>query len=260
MPPSASPRRARTAQRQRLAQERRRRRFAVLVVVAAVALVTGLLTAFGGSGRTTTVTPLSSSARQLIPAGPPQPEIVARLGTLHLQLPIAQSRVTAIGYQSGTDGALTLQPLGSQVNQGLLKRIGRTIFGASSGGPRWYQLPGGEGSSTSALDVGAAPGADVYAPVDGTIASIGKTVIDGETRGAVVDIEPAGAPSLVVSISHVRIDPALVVGAPVAAGASRIGSVLDFSPFEEQALARYTNDAGNHVVVEVHPAATLQVP
>ena len=45
----------------------------------------------------------------------------------------------------------------------------------------------------------------------------------------------------------------------MAAGASKLGSLLDFSAVEEQALARYTNDAGNHVVVEVHPAATLQL-
>ena len=29
---------------------------------------------------------------------------------------------------------------------------------------------------------------------------------------------------------------------------------------ETQALAHYTDDAGNHVLIEVHPAATLDVP
>ena len=43
------------------------------------------------------------------------------------------------------------------------------------------------------------------------------------------------------------------------AGASRLGSIVDFSRAERQALAHYTNDAGNHVVVEVHPAASLAV-
>jgi hypothetical protein len=46
----------------------------------------------------------------------------------------------------------------------------------------------------------------------------------------------------------------------VAAARSKIGTVLDFSGVERQALARYTQDAGNHVSVEVHPAATLALP
>jgi hypothetical protein len=33
--------------------------------------------------------------------------------------------------------------------------------------------------------------------------------------------------------------------------------VLDLSHVEQQVLARYTNDEGNHVLLEVHPAATL---
>ena len=45
-----------------------------------------------------------------------------------------------------------------------------------------------------------------------------------------------------------------------AAASSKLGRVLDLSKVERQALARYTNDAGNHVLLEVHPAATLQIP
>ena len=73
-----------------------------------------------------------------------------------------------------------------------------------------------------------------------------------------IDIQPTDAPSLIVSISHVRADPSLTVGSMVAAGASKVGTVLDFSGVEHQALSHYTNDAGNHVLVEVHPSATLQ--
>ena len=68
------------------------------------------------------------------------------------------------------------------------------------------------------------------------------------------------APSLVISVSHISVDAGLTVGSAVTSGTSRLGAVLDFSHAEQQALARYTNDAGNHVAVEVHPAATLQAP
>jgi hypothetical protein len=50
------------------------------------------------------------------------------------------------------------------------------------------------------------------------------------------------------------------VGSSVTASGSKLGQVLDFSRVEKQALARHTTDAGNHILVEVHPAATLQIP
>lgn len=258
MPPPVTHRRARAAQRRHLERERRLRRLAVLVVVVAIGIVTLLLSAFGGSGSPVQATAPASASR-LLPAGPPIPEIVARLGTLHLQLPISQSRVTAVGYQGGTDGALALSPLGTQVNQGLLKRVVHKIFGSASGHPRWYQLPGGVGPATSAIDVGAAPGTDVYSPVDGIVVAIDDITLNGRTYGSRVDIQPTGAPSLVVGVSHVRVDPLLAVGSPVTSAGSRLGAVVDFSRAEHQALSRHTNDAGNHVVVEVHPAATLSL-
>jgi hypothetical protein len=258
MPPPVTNRRTRASQRRHLERERRLRRLAVLIVVVAVGVVTLLLSAFGGSGTPVQQTAPASASR-LLPSGPPQPEIVARLGALHLQLPVSQSRVTAVGYQGGSVGAVALAPLGTQVNQGLLRRFVHKIFGGSSGRPRWYQLPGGEGPGTSAIDIGAAPGTDVYSPVDGNIVAIGDVVINGRTYGSSIDIQPSSAPSLTVTISHVRVDPSLAVGSPVTSAGSKLGSVVDFAQAEHQALSRYTNDAGNHVVVEVHSAATLSL-
>jgi murein DD-endopeptidase MepM/ murein hydrolase activator NlpD len=258
--------RARQAQRRPAARrrdherERRRRLVAVLVVLSAVVLVVFLLSAFGGSGNRTAAPPLTASSTQLLPAGPPQPEIVARIGTLHLQLPVSQSRVTAIGYAGGSDGALELAPLGRQANEGLIKRLVHGLVGGSSSGPRWYQLSGGGSGTTSALDIGAPSGTDVYAPVDGTVVAMDRVILNGRRFGSTLQIEPTGAPSLVVDISHLRLDPSLVVGSPVSAGATHLGQLLDFSRAEHQALAHYTNDSGNHVVIEVHQAATLQSP
>jgi hypothetical protein len=259
MPPPVTNRRTRAAHRRHLERERRLRRLAVLIVVVAIGLVTLLLSAFGGSGSPAQTAAPASATRLLLPAGPPQPEIVARLGSLHLQLPVSQTRVTAIGYQGGSEGALALAPLGTQVNQGLLRRVVHKIFGGSTGRPRWYQLPGGEGPGSSAINVGAAPGTDVYSPVDGVIVAIDDVVLNARTYGSRIDIQPAGAPSLVVTLSHVRVDPSLAVGSPITSAGTKLGSVVDFSHAERQALARYTNDSGNHVVVEVHPAATLSL-
>jgi hypothetical protein len=242
--------------RRHLERERRLRRLAVLIAIAVVALVTVLLSAFGGSGRPVQA-PAPASATRLLPAGPPTPEVIARIGNLHVQLPVSQSRVTAIGYQGGTEGALALSPVGTQANEGVLKRFVHAVFGGSTGSPRWYQLPGGQGPASSLLDVGAPAGTDVYSPVDGVVLAIDDVVIDGRMVGSRIDIQPAGAPSLVISISHVRVDPALVVGSSLSAAGTKLGSVVDFTHAERQALARYTNDSGNHVALEVHPSAAL---
>jgi hypothetical protein len=229
-----------------------------LIAIAVVALSTLLVTAFGGGDRPAVSVAPPASAARLLPAGPPVPQVIARLGALRLNLPVNASRVTAIGYFGSEDGSIALTPVGTQANQGLLKRLVHKILGGGGGSPRWYLLAGGHGSSTSALDVGAAPGTDVYSPVNGTIVGIGKVVLNARTYGRRIDIQPSDAPSLIVSISHLSADPSLTVGEMVSVDASKLGVVLDFSGAEQQSLSRYTNDSGNHVLVEVHPSATLQ--
>jgi hypothetical protein len=181
-------------------------------------------------------------------------------GHLRLQLPIPQSRVTAVGFHGGTEGSLALEPVGSQVNEGLFGRLWHKLVGNETAGVRWYQLPGGTGPSTSALDVGAAPGTDVYSPVDGTIVGLSDLVIDSKSFGQKIEIQPSDAPSVVVIVSHLAADESLAVGSAVVAGVSRIGTLIDVASVERQSLARYTQDAGNHALVELHPAATLALP
>ena len=103
-------------------------------------------------------------------------------------------------------------------------------------------------------------GTDVYSPVDGTIVGITPQTLRGQTFGARIDIQPTSAPALVVRVTHLRPDPALTVGSSVASSISKIGTVIDFSQVEGQALARYTQDAGNHASIEVHDAATQVTP
>ena len=52
---------------------------------------------------------------------------------------------------------------------------------------------------------------------------------------------------------------ALTVGSAVSAARSKIGVVVDLAGVERQALARYTQDAGNNVSLSVRPAAVLSV-
>jgi hypothetical protein len=102
--------------------------------------------------------------------------------------------------------------------------------------------------------VGAAAGTDVYAPVDGIVAAIRPYIVEGRQYGSEIDIQPQNSPSLVVAVSQLAADPALTVGSAVVSGATKLGTVVDLAAIEQQALARYTNDGGNHVNVEVRSA------
>ncbi len=219
-------------------------------------MVSLLLTAFGGGHAQTPVafTAATLAKPRTVVQTRPYPEILAVRGAVRLQMPISQKAFTAIGYHQADDGALSLAPGGRQGNEDLVHRVLHSIFGGSAGSPLWYQLGGG---GTSALDVGAPIGANVYAPVDGTVVAITPYVVGGKQYGQEIDIQPANAPSLVVALTQLKVDPSLSVGSTVVSGARKIGTVVDLANAEHQALARYTNDAGNHVTVELRPASSI---
>lgn len=222
-------------------------------------VVTLLLTAFGSPSFTQGEIAVASS-RPVVGTVLPLAQIVATTGPLRIQLPIAQARVTALGYHGAGEGTLRLDPLGTRGNKGWLGRLRDRIFGTGGDSLVWYQLHGGAGPSTSSLDVGAAAGTDVFSPADGTIVGIQDVVIDQRKHGVRIDIQPSSAPSLIVSVSGLRADPALTVGSAVVAAKTRIGTLLDLAKVERMALAGYTQDAGNHVSLVVRPAATFSLP
>jgi hypothetical protein len=238
--------------------ERHATRFVLAALASAVLLLTLLLTAFGTwSAPPVANKPLATPA--VLPGGQPLRQIVATVGPLHLQLPVSQSAVTALGYHHAGDGSLRMSPVGRQGNAGLLARLWHKIAGTSETSLVWYQLGGRGGPGTSMLSVGAAPGTDVYSPVDGTVVGISDYVVSNRVHGARIDIRPLDAPSVVVSLTHLRADPALTVGSNVEKARSKVGVIVDLTAVERQALARYTQDAGNNVSLSVRPAAMPSV-
>jgi len=223
------------------------------VAVTVLAVVTLAVTAFGNDRSSSS--PLAGApASAPVTSAPPEPQVLATVGNLRIQSPVAQGGVTAVGFHSSADGSLTLQPVGPQANEGLLARLWQRITGSTRRGFAWYQL---EGGALRTLDVGAVAGTDVYSPVDGTVVSIREQVISGRTMGSQIELQPSSAPSLVVTLDNVSPDPALSVGANVAAGSSKLGSVVNVASVEKQALAAYAPDRGNNVAIEVFPSATL---
>jgi murein DD-endopeptidase MepM/ murein hydrolase activator NlpD len=239
------------------AKARRARRTAALVVVASGCLVALLLTAFGAADRPAVTITGPAPADRLLPAGPPRPQILAMQDSLRIQLPINQSRITAIGYHAAGSGALPLEPVGTQANAGLAERLFRRIFGSSGSEVRYFMLEGGVGTGTGGLDVGAPVDTDVYAPVDGSVIAVNDHVVNGKSYGVQIDIQPSGNPGVVVTLENLRADPALTVGSTVSSGRTKVGRVIDLSQVERAGLARYTQDNGQHVHIEVHPASAL---
>jgi hypothetical protein len=252
MPTPRSRQAARLRARRRRAQLRARR-IALLAAVSVLAAVTLFLTAFDGGRSSSGQAALDDDVRSA-PSGAirPRPEVLATVGNLPIQLPITAGEVTAIGYHGASDGARTLQPVGRQGNEGLLARLWRNIAGSGRSRPVWYQLSGPPG--TEVLDVGARVNADVYAPVDGTVLAISDQVVDDRVVGARIDLRPAKAPSVTLSLVNLDPDPALAVGTPVLASVSKLGTVIDIADREEQSLAEVSGDAGNNVAISVYPA------
>jgi hypothetical protein len=262
MPHREYARRARRRARRRRQpppQPHRARNSFWLGVVAIGAILVALvliLSAWGGEPKS----PLGVAVRdRSLPTGRPTPLVVAWVGQLPLNLPVARQAVTAIGYHASPD-AIALKPEGRQANEGLLARLFHRIFGGGGSGIRYYRLGGPDGPGTGALDVGAAPGVDVYSPVTGKVVAISDYIINGRRHGARIDIRPDDVPTEIVSVSGLEFDPTLKIGQPVTTLVDRLGSVIDLSRVEEQALARYTQDEGNHVTIEVHPGTMSALP
>jgi hypothetical protein len=239
------------------ARARRARNIAALVVLGALAIATLVVAGFGARDLPAVAPPPPAPSDRLLPSGPPRPQVVAAHDTLRILLPIAQSRVTAIGYHGAGAGTLPLEPVGAQANAGVVERLLDRLSGKSGSNVSYYLLDGGAGPETSALDVGAPLETDVYSPVDGTVITVSDNVVNGKRYGVRIEIQPSGSPGVVVSISNLRPDPALNVGATVSAAATKIGRVIDLSRVERAALARYTQDKGHHVHIEVRPASSL---
>jgi hypothetical protein len=243
---------ARLRERRRRAQ-RRARLLVLLTAVGVLGLVTLFLTAFGSGSSAPPAQPITLASPADAQALRPPPRVLATIGNLHIQLPVAAAALTAIGFHGMSDGSLSLQPVGRQANAGILARLWHRIAGSGNDSTRWYQLQGST-AGTNELDVGTAPGNDVYAPVQGTVVAVSDLVIGGREVGSRIDLRPSRSPSVMVSVLHVKPDPAITVGSPVLAASSKLGTAVDLASAEKQALASHAAHGGNNVSIVVYPS------
>ena len=234
----------------------RARWFALAVVVGVLGVVVLLLTAFDG-GDATARPSRPRPAPLPVTSAPPETQVLATVGNVRMQSPVAQGGVTAVGFHGSDEGALVLQagrPAGAT----------RGCSRGSGVGSRGRLARGSAGTSSRA---GSSNARRRRGRGDRRLLARGRNRRrdpgPGRRRttiGAEIELRPTSAPSLVVAIENVRPDRALTVGANVAAGSSKLGRVVDISRYEKQALARFAADGGNNVSIEVYPSASLGVP
>lgn len=209
-----------------------------LVVAAVIAAI--VLAFYDGGADGAVPAPAGQLASPVPPPGigdesaPPR-VVLARAGQVEVVLPVAEKKVTAVLFHPvGEPGAINMAPA-----QG----VSHNVL-SDDGGP----------AGTSGVDVGAPAGTTVYSPVDGVVTAVLPNRIAGRPEGLAVVITPTGVPDAAVRVSHIEPGPDGVVpqvGTAVGAGRTVLGRVRDLSRVATFEIARYTNDAGNNVQVDL---------
>lgn len=190
--------------------------------------------------------------------------VIASYGGLDVRLPVPLDQLTEIGFhQASNDYALsmtTTMPTASTDEVKRTRTTGRDIAAQKTGIDAvltgsvvrmWRNRPG---QPDTAVDVGAPAGADVYAPVTGTVVKIKKFSLYGKYDDYEIHIRPDGFPDIDCVMIHVD-DLSCEVGDYVIGGATRVAAVRLLSNRINHQLAEYTKDGGDHVHVQLNDAS-----
>lgn len=213
-----------------------------LLVLGALALVFAVLVQTRASGAAERAAPIDPNN-----AGPDT--VLARAAGVDVSTPIHPGSLTGLGYHPEGESLAKMEPRGSNLSANAL--VGLLSRGETPENIHYYVMDaaGREGPRTGALDVGAATGTTVYAPVTGVITSIRPDPMVQDAN--VVEIKPDANPDVRVNVSLVRSDGKAGVNDYVTAGMTGLGTVADSAKVLDPQLSSYTTDAGNHVTVYV---------
>jgi hypothetical protein len=235
--------RSRRAVRRQADQHRSNR--VLLTIVAPAVLVAAIIAAivlafYDGGSQSDAAAPAGQLASPVLPSGigqasAPQRVVLARAGQVEVALPVAQKQVTAVLFHPIADpGAVNMTPAAG---------VAHNVISDDGGEP-----------GTAGVDVGAPAGSTVYSPVDGVVTAVIPHRISGRPEGLEIVITPAGVPDVAVRVSHIEPGPDGIVprvGSAVGAGRTVLGRVRDLSRVATFDIARFTNDAGNNVQVDL---------
>lgn len=153
--------------------------------------------------------------------------------------------VWLVGMLGREPGVIELEPTGTRANTSFLRRATQRFLSTSpSSDLRWYRLDEG---APSMVVVGALPGTEVYAPIDGSVESISDYELDGEVRGQLIELQPTGDGQTILVLRNLDADVDLEVGTTVTQSVTRLGTVRDMEGAIEAPLAAYTHDTGSGI-------------
>jgi len=186
----------------------------------------------------------------------PEKIVMATSAGLKLYLPIAQSKLTAIGYHEAfSPQSVMLAPKGKEVNT---KRAVKTLKGFLTLKSKYNTLiyslmwrSNRSGPIRSSVDVGAKAGTMTYSPVGGKVVLIRKYKLYGRYPDFEVHILPDGFKDRHLIIIHVY-DIKVKAGDRVVVGLTPVARITKFSKVFKQQLSDYSKEAGDHAHYQIN--------
>jgi murein DD-endopeptidase MepM/ murein hydrolase activator NlpD len=178
--------------------------------------------------------------------------VFARVDDRNLVLPVAARDATIIAYHPLSDErAYSIQPIGRQLNGGVVSRGLERVF-SEEDSVRYYLLKGKGRSAapTAGVDIGAAAGVPITAPISGQVSGVKTYQLYGKYEDVQIDIRPDGLSGIEVSLLFVD-QPVVTIGQTVVAGKTQLGKVRAVQGDLGARLAAYTHDSGSHVHLRV---------
>jgi hypothetical protein len=177
--------------------------------------------------------------------------VLAEAAHVEISTPIRPESITGLGYHPDGESLVEMAPRGENLSANPLLRL--FVKGDTPEKIHYHMMDaaGRAGPQTGALDVGAAAGTKVYAPVSGVVTAIRP---DPMMPGAnVVEIKPDANANVRVTVSLVRPsrEDSAGVTIHVTPGMTELGTVADSAEILDPQLSSYTSDAGNHVTISV---------
>ena len=197
-------------------------------------------------------TPDTTERAVPIDPGNAGPDTVLAVAAKNVEIstPIRPESLTGLGYHPEGESLVAMVPRGENLSANPLVRL--FSDGETPEDIHYYMMDaaGRTGPQTGALDVGAAAGITVYAPVTGMVTAIRP---DPMVQGAnVVEIKPDANANVRVTVSLVRTgEDSAGVTNRVTAGMTELGTVANPAEILDPQLSSYTSDAGNHVTISI---------
>lgn len=180
--------------------------------------------------------------------------LIAKCGKMEISLPFSKVDFNASGFHTSDNPlAYSLTPIGKKVNTKKMpkNRAQKILKDTENLSFLKLQRSGGNGKSTSAVDIGAKAGSLVISPISGTVILVRKYRLYGYINDFEIHILPLGYKDRHMVIIHLT-SPLVKKGDVLKRDTTPIAKVRDISKFLKPQLRDYTKEKGNHIHLQVN--------